>query len=153
MESDRLTTVDVRWDIQFTVALGATAGRFMAGLRDRIIMGTSCRDCGWVFVPPQEYCERCLAPAEQWLELPSTGVVEAYTVVHIAPGGRKPPFILGTIRLDGADGLLLHHVGGFEIGPDGDAIGLEVGARVQAVWAEDRVGSILDIEHFGPAAP
>ena len=150
MQAADITTADVRWDLEFQVKLGATAGRFFAGLRDGVITATRCGGCDWVFVPPQSYCERCLTPADEWLELPPRGVVNAYTVVHIAPGGRKPPFVLATIRIQGADGLLLHHIGGVEIGADGGAVGLKIGDQVEAVWADERHGSILDIRHFEP---
>jgi uncharacterized OB-fold protein len=146
-----ITTADVRWDLHFRVKLGATAGRFMAGLRDRKILSTRCGGCGWVYVPPQSYCERCFIRVEEWTELPPTGVIESFTVVRIAPsGGPKPPFVLAAIRLDGADGLLMHVLGGVDIADDDTVVGVWSGTAVEAVWAEERTGAILDIEHFTP---
>ena len=61
-------------------------------------------------------------------------------MAHHLPGA--PAFAL--IRLDGASHALLHHLG------DG-AERLGPGARVRAVWREERTGSITDIVHFAPA--
>jgi uncharacterized OB-fold protein len=52
------------------------------------------------------------------------------------------------IRLDGASsGGFLHRLG--EVRPEDVAIGMEV----EAVWAEERSGSILDIAYFRPRDP
>ena len=143
---------DVLWDLHFQVKLGETNGRFLEGLRRGVLRGTKCGACGWVFVPAQSYCERCLAPADEWRDLPSTGAVQTFTVVHIAPGGGpKTPFVLGAIRIDGADGLLLHLIGDVAIADDGSAEALVAGDRVEAVWETERRGHIFDIRHFVPA--
>ena len=46
--------------------------------------------------------------------------------------------------MDGADTGLVHFIGGI------DPERLKTGMKVQAVFKEERVGSILDIEHFKP---
>ncbi|NMN95900.1 Zn-ribbon domain-containing OB-fold protein [Antrihabitans stalactiti] len=148
MTTELPTAIEVRWDIDFRVKIGATAGKFLAGLRDRRIRGTRCSRCNWVYVPAQSYCERCLEPADEWVDVATSGVLDSFTVVHLAPGGPPPPFVLGSIHLDGADGLLQHYVGGVEFDDTGRPMHLQPGQRVEAVWKPERSGSILDIEHF-----
>ncbi|MFC9356047.1 Zn-ribbon domain-containing OB-fold protein [Rhodococcus sp. NPDC057014] len=147
---EEAATIAVRWDLNFQFKLGQTAGRFMAGLRDQQIRGTRCTNCQWTFVPPQAYCERCMHPVDEWVDIAQTGVIDAFTVVHIAPGGPPPPFVLATIRLDGADGLLHHHIGNVEFDSAGTVRDLRPGDRVEAVWSEQRTGQILDIAYFAP---
>lgn len=74
------------------------------------------------------------------VRIPDEGELVAQTTAHHLPG--TPSY--GLIRLDGATTLLLHRLG------DG-AASLPAGARVRARWRQQRSGSILDIEHFGPA--
>jgi uncharacterized OB-fold protein len=56
----------------------------------------------------------------------------------------EPPLVYGIIQLDGADTGLVHMLG--EVEPEQ----LRIGMRVQAVFKEERVASILDIKYFKP---
>ncbi|MFG2446534.1 Zn-ribbon domain-containing OB-fold protein [Nocardia fluminea] len=142
-------TRNVRWELDFRVNLGDTGTRFAAGLRAGTLFGTRCDGCSRVAVPAVAYCERCFEPATEWVELSGEGIVESFTVVHIAPGGPPRPYVLGVMRLDGTDGLFVHYVGGISLGEDGSPpADFGPGARVRAVWAQDRTGSITDIAHF-----
>ena len=144
------TSEEVRWDLTFDIHLGATWGRFMAGLIDRTIYGTACGTCRRTSVPPQAYCESCFEPTDEWVELAQEGTIEAFTIAQLGfTGGPKPPYAIAGIRLDGADTLLMHWLSGFDLGDGGAGHDL-VGRRVRAVWADDRSGRILDIAHFVP---
>ncbi|MFE3188467.1 Zn-ribbon domain-containing OB-fold protein [Nocardia sp. NPDC059240] len=145
-----ITTQRVHWDLNYDIHLGATWGRFMAGLTEQKILANKCPDCARVFVPPQAYCESCFVRTDEWLELPSEGVVEAFTVAWQSfRGGPTPPYAIAGIRLDGASTLLMHYVHGLDLSdPNAVRAQLPVGTRVGAVWAEERTGQILDIAHF-----
>jgi len=56
----------------------------------------------------------------------------------------KTPFAYGIIKLDGAGTGFAHIIG--EVSPKD----LRIGMRVQAVFKDKRVGSILDIKYFKP---
>jgi uncharacterized OB-fold protein len=90
---------------------------------------------------------------DRWLELPAEGDLEVFTVVwHGFTGGPKPPYVVGGIRLDGADTLLMHVLTGVDFeDPSEIRAQLPGGRRVRAIWADERVGHILDISHFEPA--
>lgn len=74
---------------QYQQALGE--GRFL-GLR--------CSACGAVIFPPAAVCRECagsdLAPAE----LGGRGTLRTFTVIRVAPEGRKPPYIVAMAELD-----------------------------------------------------
>jgi uncharacterized OB-fold protein len=57
---------------------------------------------------------------------------------------RKAPYILGMIKLDGAETPFVHIVEGIE--PEN----VEIGMRVKAVFADKTTNTILDIDHFAP---
>jgi uncharacterized OB-fold protein len=124
-------------------------GAFIDALRDGRILATTCVQCGRTLVPPRKFCERCFRPTDSWTEVPTTGVVETFSICHVTwdMHDLEEPELPAVIRLDGtSDGGFLHKLG--EVAPDDVRIGMEV----EAVWKslEDRTGSILDIAYFRP---
>ncbi|GAC1593655.1 MAG: Zn-ribbon domain-containing OB-fold protein [Acidimicrobiales bacterium] len=148
--SSNPVTQRVHWDLNYDIHLGATWGRFMAGLRQKQILANRCPDCGRTFVPPQPYCEACFVPTGEWVELGQEGTVEAFTVAWQSfRGGPQPPYAIAAVRLDGADTLLMHYVQGLDLSdPNAVREQLPAGSRVRAIWSPERLGQILDIAHF-----
>lgn len=139
-----------RWvGIDCKYSAGKTGTRFLTELRDnKRIMGTKCLECNRVYVPARPVCPSCLSTKQEWVEVGPNGTLETYTIsireesmrVFSMPGH----IAFGIIKLDGADVGLIHYIAGcpFE--------NLVNGMRVQAVFKEERKGSILDISHFRP---
>ena len=150
------TTQATSWKGEIPLTYVYTPGRagevFLKALRDDgQFLGARCGACALTYVPPRTFCERCFARIEDsFVELGSKGVVETFTLCHEAfDGQRKPePSIVAMIRLDGADGLLMHRLG--DVAPDE----VRNGMAVEAVFKpkKKREGSILDVEHFKPVA-
>lgn len=146
MESENIY-YEGRIKVPYKWYVGETGSRFFIALRDKKeIWGIRCPRCKKVYVPPVKNCWECFIPTEEWVKLKDTGTLESFTVVHypneVIP--KKPPVVYGLIRIDGADGSLLHFVG------DVDISKLKTGMRVRAVFADERAGNILDIKHFAP---
>ncbi|MCA9572849.1 MAG: OB-fold domain-containing protein, partial [Myxococcales bacterium] len=98
-----------------------------------------------VLVPPAPYDPRTgRALGDDWVEVADTGVITGFTwVTRARPGQPLPvPFAWAFVQLDGAGVPFVHAVQA----PSEAA--LSVGARVRAVWAEERVGAITDIACF-----
>jgi uncharacterized OB-fold protein len=130
--------LDATLSIQYTLSTGVAAGRFLAELAHRRIVGARCGDCGRVLVPAEEYCPRCGGDAAELVELAQTGTVTAFT--------ERDGRVIGLVRLDGADTDLYHRI------LDASLDDLEPGTRVEAVWSETPEGaSILDLAGFRPA--
>jgi len=129
---------------------GSYWSRFFAELRDnKRIMGTKCPKCKRVYIPPRQVCGKCFAKMDEWVEVSDKGEIAAFTVVwfpHIdANTGveREPlPYTSIWVHLDGADTYLMHYL------DETDETKIKIGMRVQAVFAEERKGSIHDIKHF-----
>lgn len=128
---------DQKIDLPYVYTAGAVQRDALTGLREGRLIA-SLGD-GYVSVPASPF-----APDGTHLretrELAAEGVLEAVTVAHHLVD--EPAF--GLIGIDGASHPLLHRLG------DG-AEKLAPGARVRAVWREERTGSITDIAHFAPA--
>ncbi len=133
--------VPYKWNV------GEVGSRFLIGLRDKQeIWGNRCPTCKKVYVPPVKTCGVCFVPTDQWVKVGNTGTVESFTVVTYAHSMQpaKTPLIYGLIKLDGADGSIIHLIGGIE------PTKVTMGMKVKAVFAEKREGTILDIKHFAP---
>jgi uncharacterized OB-fold protein len=136
--------LDVVSEFPYKHSTGETIGRFLAGLKEqKKIWGQRARGLG-VVVPPLGYSEVDGSTGGEWVEVQPTGVVTAAAVVHEPIEGLHPapvPFAFVLVKLDGADTALAHIV------TDGhDRV--RIGSRVEAVWADERTGTIRDIARF-----
>jgi uncharacterized OB-fold protein len=129
----------------YTRSLGPVLGRFMAGLRERRVLGGRTSD-GRVHVPPLEYDPVTHEPVTELVEVSPAGTVISWTWTDRPLEGQPldRPSGWALIRLDGADTPLLHAV-------DADAAEhMSTGMRVRIRWAAEPVGHIRDIECFEP---
>jgi hypothetical protein len=120
---------------------GIAGERFFLELKNGKILGTRCRRCRIVYLPPRIYCEKCFHPLEEWVDCGRRGKVHTYTIAYKNKNGK--PEIIAFIRI--ADGGLIHYL-------DTSPEEVEVGMEVEAVFREEeeRKGSIMDILHFRP---
>ena len=103
-------------------AIGS-ADLFYRGLEEGVLRATRCPECGSTWFPPRRFCDTDLSETV-WYDLPGTGRVIAATRVHVPPpfGGIEAPYILASIRLDGADGGITHRVTGDEVSEHGTPV-------------------------------
>ncbi len=52
---------------------------------EKKLMGVRCGRCGKLTVPPRSVCTQCGSIQLAWTELPNTGKLVTYTIIHIAP--------------------------------------------------------------------
>lgn len=131
--------------------------RYVAGFRDRKILGIKCPNCGTIYSPPTNLCVKChtelrLDAEEDWVTLSQGGTVISYTVAYtgVAPGGlrdlpEEERAIYVLVLLDGVDTHLLSELKG----SSEDEV--RVGMRVRAAWADETHGELRDLSHFVPA--
>lgn len=135
--------------IESLYTAGIAGERFFREIKDNArLMGTRCDECDTTHMPPRIYCPLCFEKLEEWVEVPNSGRVHTFTILHLAPDGSplSEPEILAFVQIDGTDGGLVHRLG--QLSPDE----AEIGLRVEAVFKpkRKREGSILDIECFKP---
>lgn len=133
----------------FNYSVGMHGSKFFQETRDnKRLLGIRCPKCNTVYVPPRGVCGQCFVEMNDWVEVGPGGVIGSFTILRYAfidpeTGEQKPvPYGYGFIKLDGADTLFQHYIN-IE-----DESKIKVGARVEAVFAEERKGSIRDIEFF-----
>lgn len=131
--------------VPYNYSAGAVVSRFLLALRDeKKILGIKCPKCQIVYVPPRVTCGRCFSRMSDWVELSGRGRLESFTVVNYSESTHpvKAPFILGAIKLEGADTGLTHLIG------EAKEQDLKIGAILEPVFQEHRIGHILDIKYF-----
>ena len=126
---------------------GLAGEKFFRTLKDEgHILGTHCSHCDVTYVPAAIFCERCLGKLDEWVDVGTRGEVDTFTFLHVNIDGspRDKPEIIAFVRF--GDGGLIHRLD--EVDPEQ----VEIGMMVQAVFKpkKDRIGSILDIDHFKP---
>lgn len=141
---------DVRWEIDYKVRLGTAWSRFMRGLERQELWVSTCKHCDRTFVPPQSYCEFCFEAVDDWKRIEPRGTLRASTIVYQGfQGGPEVPYAVGAIEIDGTQSQIMHFLGGVDLDdPDAAREVLRNGARVQAVWSDERRAAITDIRHF-----
>ena len=71
------------------------------------LMGSKCKECGALFVPPRPLCVKCYASDMEWIELKGKGRLAAFTCINVAPPfmmtegyDRKHPYCSGVVELE-----------------------------------------------------
>jgi uncharacterized OB-fold protein len=136
-------------EVPYAYSVGPEGSRFLTEIRDnKRFFGTKCPKCGKVYAPARKVCGPCFTVMDEWIELPDTGTLMAYSVVNmyfIDPNTGQPkqvPYTYGYIKLDGADttiSVILNEL---------DESKLSRGMKMKAVYNEERVGSLNDIKYF-----
>lgn len=133
----------------FRYAVGRYGSKFFMELRDhKKLLGIRCPKCGKVYVPPRQVCGPCFETMVELVEVGPEGTLVGFTILRFhfvdpETGQPKPvPYGYGFIRLDGADNAFQHFI---EIR---DESKIKVGARMRAVFNEERNGTLADIRHF-----
>lgn len=142
VEDGRLTAPFVL-EYSYKRATGPIIGDFLTGLRQgKIFGGKTTR--GPVVCPPHEYDPTTGEELEGLVEVGPGGVLQSFAVVHepLASHPKQVPFAFAIVTLDGADTAMTHIV------MHDDLSALRKGQRVTAVFAQERVGFITDIDHF-----
>jgi hypothetical protein len=135
---------DFAWDT------GIAIGRYLAALKDGVLLGTRCSTCRKVVVPPRTVCEWCFRPMVEYVPLQDRGTVNTFSLCYVTWDVQRiqEPLIPAVVEIDGASPLhgILHLLGEAEPGQ------VHIGMRVQAVWKspEERSGAITDIQYFKP---
>ena len=140
-------TIDGEIQIKYKWSLGKAGERFFTELRDnKKIMGTKCRQCGRVLVPPRIFCEECFVEDMEWVEVEPKGTLMTFGDSYFSTDGKrlKEPWMLGIVRLNGSDGGLIHFLG--EARPED----LQIGMPMEIVFKDKREASIMDILYFRP---
>ncbi|TAK34875.1 MAG: Zn-ribbon domain-containing OB-fold protein [Chloroflexota bacterium] len=110
--------------------------KFFDNLRGGMLTTSQCEECGTVPWPPRTVCPSCFSDKLRWIELPSRGKVDVFTVQWAGhPPVLDTPLILAMVSLPGAPAIVARIV---DTAPDEMEDGCEVELVVLPV-ERDRV--------------
>jgi uncharacterized OB-fold protein len=150
MKDTELMEIPGEWNIHYQYAAGKVASKFFVTLRDRKkIIATRCDKCGMVMLPPRSYCERCFVPVSDFVDVADKGTLTCFSIIYEPfPGLPNPPYVIGYVKLDGADTSMVNFVHGADLSEVTTALEkLKVGARVKVVYKEERAGRVTDFSY------
>jgi uncharacterized OB-fold protein len=140
----RTLSQPVTVSFDYTRSTGPVIGRFLTGLRDRVVLGGRTAS-GRVLVPPSEFDPQTHAATTDFVPVGPGGVVTSWTWVPEPVAGQPfdRPFAWVLVTFDGADCPML-------LALDAPPAEIVSGMRVRVRWADDRVGAITDIACVEP---
>ncbi len=147
--------IKISWkpQLQYAWDNGIGIGKYLASLKEGMILAAYCQKCGRIMLPARAFCEMCWRPTDRYVTVKDTGVVNTYAICHINWDASRlkpdePRHIPAVIEIDGASQGqgILHILGNVE------PSNVKIGMKVKAVWkpAAERTGSITDIRFFEP---
>lgn len=145
MEAERVKKLKGMLEVPYEWTYSKNVAEFFKNLKDKKILGSRCKNCHKVFVPPQVVCGICFSEMENNpIEVSQIGVVETYTVIEFTYIAQilPPPYAVGIIKLEGTSTRLNHLINKESLEK------LKIGSRVRPIWRDKRDGSFFDIEYF-----
>ncbi len=116
---------DMECDYIYTA--GIAGEKFFIALRDEEkFLATPCKKCDITYLPPRMYCEQCFSSLEEYVEVPTGGVVDTFTLTYEDRDGEPldKPVLVGFIRIENTDGGIIHQLG--EVDFDSVKLGMPV---------------------------
>ena len=140
--------------LPYHFSLGPVVNRFYEGLKEEKIWANQCPQCNKVLVPARTFCPECNRDMGEWVEASQEGEIRSWTLARKPFFGApaETPLVAALIRLDGTDNDFLYLVGGVDPDDPESVTGrIKRGARVRAVWREEKSGHMTDLQYFEPA--
>ena len=76
-------------------------------LNEEKLMGSKCKKCGSLFLPPRPICIKCSSHEMEWVEMKGKGKLLAFTCIAVGPPfmmkegyNRKHPYCTGVVELE-----------------------------------------------------
>jgi uncharacterized OB-fold protein len=73
--------------------------QYFEALKDNILKGLKCLDCGTITVPPKATCDECGSTNQEITQLSGEGTIRTFTVIRVAPEGFKAPYVVVLTQL------------------------------------------------------
>jgi len=146
-QEHHVTETLVPLSFEYKYRVGQALEQFLTALGNKKILGIRCPGCHRVIVPPRQICGPCNLEMKEYVEVGPEGTIENYTIAKVViDEGRiediPKPYVVGQIKLDGADSLLTAKV----VAENLESV--SIGKRVRAVFLDAPKGTVKDLDHF-----
>lgn len=76
-------------------------------LNEEKLMGSKCKKCGALALPPRPICINCSGSQMEWVQFKGAGKLAAFTDIFVAPlpraragFGKNNPYVVGVVELE-----------------------------------------------------
>jgi hypothetical protein len=78
-----------------------TIDQFYKNINQGKLSGAKCLKCGKMHLPPRPLCSECFSKDFEWSDIPTSGRLLTYTIIHIAPTQFQSmaPYATGIVQL------------------------------------------------------
>ncbi|UCD71192.1 MAG: Zn-ribbon domain-containing OB-fold protein [Syntrophobacterales bacterium] len=118
-----------------------TAASFYRFLDRKKLMGSKCKKCGALFLPPRPFCGQCLENEMEWFQFSGRGKLISYSVVRVGTTmyeekgyGRDTPYCWGLVQLDEGPRISALLLGADLSRPDS----ITIGQSLEAIFPDKR---------------
>lgn len=73
--------------------------QYFEALKENILKGLKCLDCGAITVPPKATCDECGSTNQEVTQLSGEGSIRTFTVIRVAPEDFKAPYVVVLVQL------------------------------------------------------
>jgi len=134
--------------IDFNVRPGKFYSIYLKALSEGRFVGGRDPESGKVYVPPRGASPTSGQPTEEILDVADSGTLCSFAIIRIPFEGQKltPPYVFGSILLDGSDIPIYHLVSGLPLEE------IRMGMRVKAKWKPKEEGgpTLESVLYFEP---
>lgn len=142
-----ITRIQTPIRLDYSVYPGRHYARYLGGFTEGRILGATCPSCEKVYTPPRGSCPQCGVPHGEPFTVSDHGTLCSFCIIRIPFEGQRlePPYVFGSILLDGTDMPFFHLVSGV------DLESIHMGLRLQAKWSEaPHRPTVESIDFFQP---
>ncbi len=73
--------------------------QYFEALKENILKGLKCLECGTITVPPKATCDQCGSTNQEVVQLTGDGAIRTFTVIRVPPEGFQAPYIVVLVQL------------------------------------------------------
>ncbi len=132
-----------------------TIQSYLEYINNKKLMGSKCKKCGAVDVPPRKLCIKCNSTDVDWIEMSGNGKIAAYSCISVGTTfmvekgySMKKPYCFSVISLDEGPMVSGQLLGVDETKPD--TIKIETPVKIKFIETELKGETRVDLG-FEPA--
>ncbi len=73
--------------------------QYFEALKENVLKGLKCLECGTITVPPKAACDECGGVDHEVVQLTGDGTIRTFTVIRVAPEGFQAPYVVVLVQL------------------------------------------------------
>lgn len=84
-----------------------TVYNYLDYINNKKLMGSKCKKCGAMYVPPRKLCVKCNSTDSEWIEMSGKGKIAAFSCIGVGTTfmvskgySMKKPYCFSVVQLD-----------------------------------------------------